>query len=157
MSAFETKLNGTLYGLMQWPSWDRLEATLREETVARWYVSAVGAEAPATPLDPVALRVLLAEITTLLRNDHREDYLGIVYVDNLDAPTLIKIYDPNNLGAACGSIGFKVPPGWVLSLDRPTLIDASTPLPGNRRRWWDALHLRLLGGAPQKQGSISTG
>lgn len=79
MSAFEAKLNGTLYGLMQWPAWDRLEALLREETVGRWYVSAVGAEAPTTPLDPAALCLLLAEITTLLRNDHREDYLGIVY------------------------------------------------------------------------------
>lgn len=83
--------------------------------------------------------MLLGEITALPRNDHREDYLGIVYVD-----------DPNNLGATCGSIGFKVPPGWVLSLDRPTPIEAATPLPGNRRRWWEALHRRLLGDAWQK-------
>jgi len=66
---------------------------------------------------------------------------------------IIKIYDPNNLGAACGSIGFKVLPGWVLSLDRPTPFAAATPLPGNRQRWWDALHQRLLGGASQEQAS----
>lgn len=142
---FEAKLNGTLYGLMRWSDWDRLESALRMETSARWYASVVGAESPAAPLDPAALRVLIEEIGTLLRNDHQEDYLGIVYVDDLDAPTLLKIYDPNNLGAACGSIGFKVPPGWVLSLDRPTPIESATPLPGNRRRWWEALHRRLMG------------
>jgi hypothetical protein len=147
MNAFETKLNGTLYGLIQWSAWDRLKALLQEDAAARWYVSAAGATVPAGPLDPVALHVLLDEITALLRNDHREDYLGIVYVDDFDAPTLVKIYDPNNLGASCGSIGFKVPPGWVLSLDRPTPIDAATPLPGNRRRWWEALQQRLLGDA----------
>jgi hypothetical protein len=153
MNTFETKLNGTLYGLMQWSAWDRLAVSLREEVAARWYVSATGAAALDRPLDPAELHVLLGEITLLLRNDHREDYLGIVYVDDLEAPSLVKIYDPNNLGASCGSIGFKVPPGWVLSLDRPTPIDAATPLPGNRRRWWEALHQRLLGGASQEQTS----
>jgi hypothetical protein len=64
---------------------------------------------------------------------------------------LVKIYDPNNLGASCGSIGFKVPPGWVLSLDRPTPIEAATHLPGNRRRWWEALLQRLLGEASQNR------
>lgn len=147
MTAFEIKLNGPLLGLMQWADWDRLEAILRTETVARWYISAVGADAPVTPIDPASLYVLLDGIGMLLKNDHQEDYLGIVYVDDLDAPSLIKIYDPNNLGAACGSISFKVPPGWVLSLDRPTPIAAATPLPGNRRRWWDAMHRLLLGGA----------
>ncbi len=29
--------------------------------------------------------------------------LGIVYVDDPVAPSLIKIYDPNNLGSTCGS------------------------------------------------------
>lgn len=43
MNAFETRLNGMLYGLMQWSAWDRLETALREEIDARWYVSAVGA------------------------------------------------------------------------------------------------------------------
>lgn len=155
MNAFETKLNGTLYGLMQWSDWDRLHARLSKETTARWHVSAVGALAPAAPLDPAALRVLLAEITQLLRSDHREEYLGIVYVDDIGAPSLIKIYDPNNLGASCGSIGFKVPPGWVLSLDRPTSIQAPAPLPGNRRRWWEALHRRLMGEESREQSPIA--
>jgi len=155
MNDFATKLNGPLYGLMQWSDWDRLESALRSETDARWYISAVGAEAPATPLDPAALHVLLDGISVLLRNDHQEDYLGIVYVDDLDVPSLIKIYDPNNLGAACGSIGFKVPPGWVLSLDRPTPITTVFPLPGNRQRWWDAVHRLLLGEASQEQSSIT--
>ncbi|MBU1223066.1 MAG: hypothetical protein KKA22_08910 [Gammaproteobacteria bacterium] len=54
MNAFETKLNGTLYGLMQWSDWDRLHARLGEETAARWHVSAVGALGPAAPLETAA-------------------------------------------------------------------------------------------------------
>ncbi|MCK7500047.1 MAG: hypothetical protein MZW92_64195 [Comamonadaceae bacterium] len=35
----------------------------------------------------------------LLRKEHREDYCGIVYADDLrPADACVKIYDPNNLG-----------------------------------------------------------
>jgi hypothetical protein len=67
MTAFEIKLNGPLFGLMQWADWDRLEAILRTETVARWHVSAVGADAPVTPIDPAALHVLLDGIGVKLQ------------------------------------------------------------------------------------------
>lgn len=82
---------------------------------------------------------LIAEIDALLRRDHDRDRLGIVYVDDRDEPTLVKIYDPNHLGASCGSVGYRVPPGWVLSLDPPSRIDNPAPLPGSRRRWWERL------------------
>ncbi|TXH73964.1 hypothetical protein [Thiobacillus sp.] len=144
MNLFEAKLNGTLYGLMRWQDWDALRVRLGNDPGYRWYAYAVGSELPHETLGTNALLVLLNEIDALLRRDHTEDYLGIVYVDNPDHPSLIKIYDPNNLGASCGSIGFKVPPGWVLSLDRPIPLEAATPLPGNRRRWWDALRARLI-------------
>lgn len=85
------------------------------------------------------------EIDRLLRRDHGEDYLGIVYVDDPVAPSLIKIYDPNHLGSACGSIGYKVPPGWVLSVDAPRPIDPPMPLPNGRKRWWSELRGRIMG------------
>lgn len=144
MNAFEKKLNGTLYGLMRWTDWDALQTRLLAEAGNRWFAYAVGTDMPAVPVPPAALQVLLEEIDGLLRRDHDEDYLGIVYVDDLDTPSLIKIYDPNNLGSACGSIGYKVPPGWVLSLDPPSDISAFTPLPGNRRRWWAGLSERFM-------------
>jgi len=144
MSDFETKLDGTLYGLMRWQAWDALRNHVQTGAEPRWFAYAVGADLPAEPLPAIALGVLLEEIDALLRRDHDQDYLGIVYVDDLDAPSLIKIYDPNNLGSTCGSIGHKVPPGWVLSLDPPSAIAAITPLPGNRRRWWAGLSERFM-------------
>lgn len=144
MNAFEAKLNGPLHGLLQWQAWDRLVDDLRGETAARWHVAMAGADAPAEPLSPHALALLLDEISALLRKDHQESYLGIVYVDDADSPSLIKIYDPNNLGSSCGSIGYKIEAGWVLSLDRPTPLASDVPLTGSRKRWWQALHHRLI-------------
>ncbi len=144
MNAYEAKLNGPLHGLLQWEAWDRLADALRGETAARWHVVMAGADAPAEPLSPHVLALLLDEIGALLRKDHQESYLGIVYVDDPDSPSLIKIYDPNNLGSSCGSIGYKIEAGWVLSLDRPSTLVSAVPLPGNRRRWWQALQQRLI-------------
>ena len=46
--------------------------------------------------------MFVTEIDRLLRQDHAEDYCGIVYADDLQQPRFIKIYDPNNLGVSCG-------------------------------------------------------
>jgi len=145
MSDFLNKFNGTLYGLLQWSDWDRLRLSIGEEPASRWFVYAVGEAPPDEPASPHRLRLFLDEMDALLRRDHQESYLGIVYADDMDNPSLIKIHDPNNLGSSCGSIGHKVLPGWVISLDFPVDLDSTTPLPGNRRRWWQSLAERFAG------------
>lgn len=143
MTDFEKKLNGALYGLLRWSDWDALRQRLKSEPDRRWFAYAMGTERPTAPLAPEALDRVIHEIDKVLRRDHDEGYLGVVYANDPSAPSLIKIYDPNHLGAACGTISYKVPPGWVLSTDAPS----AATLPANRRRWWAALHERF--GAPQ--------
>lgn len=143
MNAFDKKLNGLLYGLMQWSDWDAMRERLLATPNIRWFVYAVGDAIPERPLSASGFKTALAEIDALLRRDHGEVYLGIIYADDLEYPSLVKIYDPNNLGSACGSIGHKVPPGWVLSTVPPTTIKTSALLPGNRCRWWNALKERF--------------
>jgi hypothetical protein len=93
---------------------------------------------PEQPVKAEVLRQRLAAISALLHQDHREKYLGIVYVDDFDHPQLIKIYDPNNLGASCGSSGKLVPPGWILSRMAPDDL-GSFIVPEGRKRWWREL------------------
>jgi hypothetical protein len=78
-------------------------------------------------------------VDQLLRSEHDEDYCGIVYVDAPEDPRLVKIFDPNHLGASCGSSGLRVLPGWVLSRDPPLDLQAAVPPTRSRRRWWQAL------------------
>jgi len=146
MSNFLNKLDGMLYGLMQWHDWDHLRQRLGEDSAVRWFVYAVGEQPPSEPASPQSLRLFLDELDTLLRRDHEESYLGILYVDDVDDPSLIKVYDPNSLGSSCGSIGYKVLPGWVISLDMPVALDSPVTLPGNRRRWWQSLAQRFISG-----------
>jgi hypothetical protein len=139
MSRFLEQFNAPLRGIMRWPQWEGLRSTLSLENDGRWYVYYVGEEVPSRPLSVEAFERFLTELDTLLRRDHQEDYLGIIYTDNPAQPGLIKIYDPNNLGAACGSSGHKVLPGWTISREQPVDLQAAHPNPGARRRWWQQL------------------
>jgi len=134
-----TQYNEPLTGLMRWPQWDGLMARLNNGNDGGWYVYYVGEEVPEDPLSTQLFEQFMAALNTLLHRDHREDYLGIVFVDNIEEPEFIKIYDPNNLGASCGSIGHRVLPGWVISRCPSVDLQAEFPNPGGRQRWWKSL------------------
>jgi len=139
MSQFMAQIKVPLHGVLRWEQWDALIERLVSGNEGGWYVYYVGEPVPVMPVARGQFRQFLREITDLLRNDHREDHLGIVYADSLEAPTFIKIYDPNDLGAACGSSGRHVLPGWTISRSQPVDLHAEFPNPGGRRRWWNRL------------------
>lgn len=134
---FDTLFEGTLFSLLSWDQlshfWQRLDVG------AGWYLYALGEPRPEQPADGEHVATFVREIDTLLRHEHDEDYCGIVYADNLEHPTLIKIYDPNHLGTSCGSSKHKILPGWVMSLAPPSDLDPSHHVPLNRRRWWQGI------------------
>lgn len=68
MSPFETKLSGTLYGLLRWSDWDALRQRLLADTTQQWFAYAVGAEIALKPLSPAALGPLLTEIDGMVRS-----------------------------------------------------------------------------------------
>ena len=139
MTSFMNTLNGPLSGLMQWQQWENLLATITASNDGRWYFYDVGETPPEEPLETTQLPKFLTAIDKLIREEHQESFLGIVYADNPDQPSLIRIYDPNSLGSVCGSSQMRVLPGWVISRYPPVDLQAEFPKPGNRRRWWKQL------------------
>ncbi len=135
---FSELFDGKCIGLRKWPDFDRLLENVRGQPQG-WYVYMVGREVPEHPVEPPRLEEFLEELSRLLKRDHDHDYCGIVYADDPAAPRLVKIYDPGNLGSSCGSCGYRVLPGWVLSRVRPEPLDSVGPIPMGRQRWWRRL------------------
>lgn len=131
---------GYFKNMLKWEELDQLWEQLRGQSQKEWYIYAVGEIPPRETADSEKLKHFIDQIDTLLHSEHDEDYCGIVYADNPDDPSFIKIYDPNNLGSVCGS-GFGPPPlpGWVISLVPPSDLNAAFPPPANRRRWWQRM------------------
>jgi hypothetical protein len=136
---FLADYNGGFTGILHWHQLDALWERLRGDADGAWYVYAVGEPPPNRPANARQLDLFIAEVDKLLRAEHHHDYCGVVYADRVDAPGLVKIFDPNHLGSSCGSSGSRVLPGWVLSRNRPVDLRAAMPPTRSRRRWWQGI------------------
>ena len=136
---FYESFRGNFTSLLSWEQLDEFWEKLRSRAGAGWYIYAIGMPVPLHPSPANNVLKFIDEVDALLRNEHYEDYCGIVYTDNKEDPALIKIFDPNNLGASCGFSNNPPLPGWVLSLIPPQILESKRPLPVGRQHWWQAL------------------
>ncbi|MCU7842759.1 MAG: hypothetical protein KZQ93_02855 [Candidatus Thiodiazotropha sp. (ex Monitilora ramsayi)] len=135
---FLQAFRGSFTSALRWHHLDALWDVVRADAGAGWYLYAVGESPPDRQSDGARVLRFIDEIDKLLRAEHAEDYCGIVYADDLAQPSLIKIYDPNNLGVSCGYSDNPPLPGWVMSKRPPVDLPAAM-VPNNRRRWWQTL------------------
>jgi hypothetical protein len=135
---FLKKYRGFLSGVLKWDELSRLWETISEQQQS-WFIYAVGETPPDMPATPEQLDKFIHSIDELLRKEHEEDYCGIVYVDDVKAPSLVKIYDPNNLGVVCGYSENPPLPGWVMSQIAPLDLQQAFPPSGSRKRWWQKI------------------
>jgi hypothetical protein len=128
---FHARLKGRFFGMLQWTDLDALWARVK---TGQWYFYQIGETMPDRPLSGAELAVRIDALDKLLREDHDFHMCGIVYADEVEQPTLIKVYDPNSLGSSCSTSA--APPRWILSTAQPSTIAIDAPVPNNRRRWW---------------------
>ncbi len=133
---FVVAFRGRFSGVLHWRDLDAFWEVARNKAGAGWYLYAIGEPVPMQVATAEEVNLFIGEVDAVLRRDHDEDYCGIVYVDSVTEPTMIKIFDPHNLGSQCGFSEHPPSPGWVMSLLPPTDLCDARPLPGNRKRWW---------------------
>lgn len=104
-----------------------------------WYAALTGEAPPTLSMTALELDKFIIEIDALLHKEHHYNYCGVVYVDEPGKPTLLKIFDPYNMGSGCRVGGEPIPPLWVLSRMQPTILASNIPLSNSRRRWWQEL------------------
>ena len=133
---FLQAFKGSFTSAMRWHHLDDFWDKVKHQADDCWYIYAVGDQPPVAPVDKDTLLKFIDEIDVLLRKEHDEDYCGIVYYDDKEQPSYIKIFDPNNLGVSCGFSEKPPLPGWILSKIQPVEIEEALYPPNNRRRWW---------------------
>lgn len=136
---FYQAFRGNFSSLLSWQQLDEFWEVLRRKADAGWYIYAIGTPVPVQISSNADVVKFIDEVGALLRKEHYEDYCGIVYTDSKQDPTLVKIFDPDNLGVACGFSNHPPLPGWILSLLPPQPLETRRPLPAVRLRWWQAL------------------
>lgn len=132
--------NGSFTSALRWHNLDELWEVLRENESDDWFLYAIGSPVPEKPSSHHELLIFIEKIDELLHQDHEEDYCGIVYADDLKSPSMVKIFDPHNLGVTCGYSDNPPLPGWVISKLKPVdLITNQVVIANNRKKWWQKL------------------
>lgn len=119
-TAYWRQYSGPTKGILHWSDMDALWLTLENSTEA-WFVFNPMEPAPVTPLDKDALFTAVQAARNLVNTGHDKECSGAVYVDDLDAPTYIKVFDPCNMGA-CGYGGAPILPSWIISQSKPDTL-----------------------------------
>ncbi|MGB5261276.1 MAG: hypothetical protein WBO34_12235 [Gammaproteobacteria bacterium] len=140
-SEFHAAFKGRFENVLRWEELDNLRQTLEAHADAGWYIYTVGEEPPAVPASGDQVQRFLNEIMALLREEHDEEYCGIVYADSVQQPSFVKFFNPDNLGVSCGFSDNPPLPGWILSRIAPRDLEAAAQQTGSQLRWWQ----RLLG------------
>ncbi len=139
MNEFMSAFRGSFTSTLRWHQFDALWEILAAKADDDWFIYAIGESPPEQTASTTDLRRFLDEMSLFLRREHDEEYCGIVYADDLQQPSLIKIYDPHNLGVSCGFSDNPPLPGWVVSRLQPCNLPSTRVVPNNRRRWWRRL------------------
>ena len=106
--------SGRLYGILQWDRFACIWRYLQDDPDG-WYVRDFRKSAlPDSPMPADEFRVWLKETEDFLRRRHRDEYCGFLYVDDQEAPSFLKIFDPRKMGTSCGCSG-GIEPRWTVS------------------------------------------
>lgn len=114
-----TQFQGRFIGIMQRQDCNVLLEKLIANPTNDWYFYDTLTTVPQATMSADEFVKSLTLIHGILKTEHQERYCGIVYVDDLESPSFIKIFNPKNLGKSCGSSEYPPIPQWLLSKIKP--------------------------------------
>ncbi|HIG88828.1 hypothetical protein [Candidatus Thioglobus sp.] len=118
MSEYIDEFQSRFIGIMQWDDCNSLLQKLINNP-SDWYLYNTLNTVPNEIIDSNLFIDKINTIKDILTNEHQERYCGIVYADDLENPSFVKIFHPGNLGKSCGSSENPPLPQWLLSKTQP--------------------------------------
>ena len=123
---FWTAYLGRFHGILNWPDvegfWTEMAASNDD-----WFIFDSEHAAPDTAASASELAATLTAATTLINTRRDRSHCGAIYVDDIQSPTFIKIFDPAAMGSACNISGIPVLPRWIISRIKPDNVPAPPP------------------------------
>lgn len=117
--AFQAQSHGVL-------KWEAFHA-MWEDLAARpegWFVyhNPETDPAPEAPVTAEGFADALRHAEELVAPWRGRSYFGLVYVDDPQAPTYIRVFDPKNMGSSCSISDEPVLPAMILSRIKPDAV-----------------------------------
>lgn len=110
---------GPFSGLLNWPDVERFWQVLAQDPQG-WYAFDFLADPPQDVLSAQAFETQVQAMRELINSGRETSHCFALFADDVTQPDFVKIFDPGNLGASCGSSGSRTYPRWTLSRIAPT-------------------------------------
>ncbi|MDQ7071474.1 MAG: hypothetical protein Q9M48_12190 [Rhodobacterales bacterium] len=120
-TAYWHHYQGRFSSLLNWQDVDAFWGKIAAMD-AEWYVFENGQRVPTKPLGEDALSQVLADAKSLINSRRDMAYSGAIYVDDLEFPRMIKIFDPSNMGSVCSCSPERIMPRYTLSKMPPDAL-----------------------------------
>ncbi|TCK19026.1 TusA-related sulfurtransferase [Thiogranum longum] len=115
---------GSLAGILSWDELDEVWQRVGEDVGSGWYLYRSGEPPAGSTATEDEFKAHIKSLDTHLRATHERAYCGVVYVDSVTEPTLVKIFDPESLTSLCNIYGKTPLHGWVISRLKPVNLKA---------------------------------
>ncbi len=115
---------GSLAGILNWDELDQVWRRICEDAGSGWYLYRSGEQPAGSTVTADELQAHIESLNTHLHASHDRVYCGVVYVDSVTEPTLVKIFDPESLTSLCNIYGKTPLHGWVISRLKPVNLKA---------------------------------
>ncbi len=126
---FWNAYRGRFSGILTWPDFDALWEKLANAP-GGWFVFDPEGAAPDAALGDEAFQDVLKEARALVEQRRAsEGHCGAVYVDNREAPSFVKVFDPLHMGSSCSIGTAPILPRMIFSHMRPDPLPAEPAVP----------------------------
>ncbi len=123
---FWRHFRGRAIGILRWDDLDAFWSEI-EISGGEWYVFDPGKDAPDAPVPEVGWKTAVKAARTLVNERRDMPVSGAVYVDDREAPTIIRIFDPRHMGSSCSHSGAPIMPRFIFSRLRPDSLPVAPP------------------------------
>jgi len=125
-TAFWAAYQGRFSGVLNWPDVEAFWASMAASS-GGWFVFGTEQVAPDATATAAEFAETLGKATELINTRRDRSHCGAIYVDDIQSPTFIKIFDPAAMGSACNISGIPVLPRWIISRIKPDNVPPPPP------------------------------
>jgi len=115
---FWNAYQGRFFGVLNWPDVDAFWAHMSDAS-GDWFIFDPEQPAPDIAASAAELAQVLAKAQALIDSRRDMSHCGAIYVDSVENPSFIKVFDPSAMGSSCNISGIPILPRWIFSRIKP--------------------------------------
>jgi len=121
-------VQGNLYGLLSWEEFDRVCKYIGNTKDNNWFIYEIDNPLPDNASTNIEIKEFIEFLSSYVHTKYSREHCGIAFVDSIDSPTILKVFNPKLLKSICNIYGSSPIHGWVISRKRPVNLVSSSDL-----------------------------